>query len=258
MGVEAPGWLTSSWAKVLGALGVYGTLTGLGIVPLPAAIIAVSVGFLSGQLQLALAVALVISLCVNLFLVVVLTRRRRGGQGRPARHPRPQAFAVDGELDSIMLTSADLEAWWANMLAVARERVGPDARASVGSIHIDSAFIHFRGESVAAMKSFSGTVAGPDPRHVSWYGINRKDKPWEHDPAPPLWRTDDTWRDLVKKAWIRERPTRSLCVLYQANSGTHRYWRLIFGPYQTEDEQLVRAREYVLIDGQLAVSAPTA
>ncbi len=183
--MKAPGWLTSTWAKILGAFGAYVTLAGLGILPLPAAIVAVFVGALAGQLELALAIALVISLCSNVLLVIILTRHLRGRRHhRRAGPPRPKAYAVDGELDSILLTSADFEAWWANMLAVARERVGPDARAYVESIHIDSAFITFRGESVAAMRSFSGSVAGPDPGHVSWYGIHRKETAWDHGSLP--------------------------------------------------------------------------
>jgi hypothetical protein len=137
------------------------------------------------------------------------------------------------------------------MLAVARERVGPDARAYVESIHVDSPFIVFRGESPAALKAFSGTVAGPDPSHVSWYGVHRKDRAWDEDPPSPLWRTDDTWRDLLKRAWLQERPVRSLCVLYPTRIGNERSWKLSFGPYSTDDERLVAGRIYRLVDGKL-------
>jgi hypothetical protein len=249
--MQTPDWLRSWWAKVIGGLGVYGTLAGLGVIPFPATLLAVILGALSGQLALALAIALVVSLCINVFLVLAIRQRRWRHRGRSVGLPRPKALAVEGELDSIVLTSADFESWWANMLAVARERVGPDARAYVDSIHLDNAFIVFYGESPAALKAFSGTVAGPDPSHVSFYGVHRKDKAWDSDPRPPLWRTDDTWRELIKRAWLQERPVRSLCTLHPEGRGADRWWMLSFGPYGTDDERLVRGRNYRLVNGEL-------
>jgi hypothetical protein len=237
-------------------LGAYGGLVTLGLLPLPAAIVAVAVSLIGANPVLALGIALGVSLAANLVLVAfALTRLRRGHRRHPPgtqSPPRPTTYRVPGQLDTIAITSADLEAWWANLMQVLRDKVGPDATAGVEAVHLsDSAFIVFRGSSLAAMKRFSGTVQGPHPDHVSFYGITRVDQPPMTSFDPPLWRTDDSWIELLRRAWIRERPRRTTTVLNEFGSGQERYWRLSFGPYQTDDERSVGTRWYWLRDGEL-------
>lgn len=238
-------------APLVAAFGLYGTMVGLGILPLPAAAIALVAGQLSGNLNLALWLALSLSLIANLALAAYTLRSQPWRWRRRPRRTRPKAYSTPGELDTILLTSADFESWWANLLRVARERVGPDAEAYVETIHLDPAFIVFRGQSVAAGKAFSGTVGGTDPADVDWYGVHRTDRLWTTSPEPPLWRTDDSWRELLQKAWLRERPRRSLCTLKARGRAGERYWELDFGPYSTDDERLIQGRSYTLRDGQL-------
>lgn len=244
--------------KVVSGLGFYGTLAGLGLLPLPATAIALTIGAVSGNLTAAFALALAMSLAANVVMVIYLLRRRSRHPHRgEARPPRPKAYAVPGQWDTILLTSADFEAWWANLLSVLRERVGSDVRAYVEAIHLgDNPFIVFRGSSAAALKRCSGTVGGPLPAHVFFYGINRVDSVPDRELAPPLWRSDDSWKDLLTRVWIRERhgdgsAPSVTCVLYARQRNGGRLWYMSLGPYHTDDDRLVPGRGYWLHDGEL-------
>lgn len=235
------GWI----ARAVGGLGIYSVLAGLGLLPLPAALVALVAGAVAGQLPVALGIALILSLVVNVVLVAALTRRQRSRRRRGPE--RPSALANRTELDSLTTTSADLEAWWANMTRIVSERVGPDAYAYVEAIHLSSRpFIVFYGQSPAAMKGFGGTVRGTEPGDVDFYGIYKVDALWERPIRPPLWRSDDSWLNLVRAAWLRERPGEPHCVLYQGIDGSTRFWRVRFAQYLTSDDRLIPGREYSL------------
>lgn len=237
--------LTAWIGRTLTGLGTYSVLAGLGLLPLPAALAAIAVGAVAGQLPLALGIVLILSLVANGLLVAALLRRRPSR--RRSKPERPSALAKPTELDSLTTTSADLEAWWANMTRVIAERVGPDAYAYVEAIHLGpSPFIVFYGQSAAAMKGFGGTVGGTQPSDVNFYGIYKVEALWERPIRPPLWRSDDSWLNLVRLAWVRERPGDPHCVLYQGIDGTTRFWRVSFAQYLTSDDRLIPGREYTL------------
>ncbi len=247
-------WLEGWWAKAIGALGVYGTLAGLGLLPLPAALVALLVGALTNNVILALGIALATSLTANVILATAFWRSPWRRRRSTVRTPRPKAFATEDDLGSLILTSTDLEEWWANAMTAARIKVGPDARGFVESIHISqSTFMVIYGESVAAGKGFNLHVAGPHPDHVSWLSVHRKEKVWQRTLSEPLWRSDDSWRELVRQSWIRERPLNSGSALYPRESSHGRYWELHYAQYLTDDERLIPGRMYRLREGQLEV-----
>jgi hypothetical protein len=83
------------------------------------------------------------------------------------------------------------------------------------------------------------------------------DELWERPIRPPLWRSDDSWLDLVRRAWLRERPSDAHCVLYQGIDGNTRFWRVNFAQYLTSDDRLIPSRQYTLdTDGQLQAHRP--
>ena len=242
-------WFSSSWAKAIGALGVYGTLAGLGLLPLPAVAIAVVAGLLTNNLIPALAVSLALSLIVNIV-------QFRGIRLRTLSPPRvlPSAFKVPGDLSTLTLTSEVLEGWWAYALSLVRERVGSDVTAYVASINIHPiTVLSIWGQSRAAMKQFGLRVAGTEPRYIYWGDVHKTAK--RRGPYPePLWRTDDSWRELIPAAWLRERPTvRGSVTLYERDDDGKRFWELVFTQYLTDDEVMMPGRFYSLRDGELVV-----
>lgn len=244
-------------AGTLGALGVYGTLAGLGLLPVPAAVVAVSLGIASNQLEAALLIALAISLAVNLALGSYFWRQRRRRPRRLGRPyvPWPTTFTDPNDLSTIALTSADVEAWWANAIRTARDRIGPDAVLAVERINLVPVFIVFTGASRAAGRTFSGSVVGPDPTHVSWWHIVREEHLPSTVPEPPLWRTDETWVELIKQAWIKERPVRSDWDLFaRKGPDSQRFWRLVCRSYIAADDRRIPARSYRLVNGRLETS----
>jgi hypothetical protein len=250
MTVKLPGWLSSSWAKVIGAVGVYGTLAGLGLLPLPAAAIAIVAGLLTNNLVPALAIGLALSLLVNVIQFAFLRRRGRYG----SRRRLPSAFTVPGDLSTLTLTSEILESWWAYALTLVREKVGPDVNAYVASVDIHPVTsLSIWGESRAAMKKFDVRVVGTREGHVHWGTIHKIEKVRELYPEP-LWRTDGTWRDLVEAAWVRERPTiRGSVTLYERNERGRRSWELVFTQFLTDDEVMMPGRFYSLDGDELKV-----
>jgi hypothetical protein len=246
--VKPPGWLSSWWAKVIGTLGVYGTLAGLGLLPLPAAAVAVVAGVLTNNLVPALALGLVVSLAANVFQFALFRRRLSRRLGRPP----PLAFATPGDLSTLTLTSEILESWWNYAMSLVRERVGPDVNAYVASVEIHPVTVlSIWGESRAAMKSFDIRVAGTTPEHIYWGRVYKTDKLRTRHPEP-LWRTDDSWRELIQAAWLRERPAiRGSVTLYERNDKTRRRWELVFTQYMADDELMMPGRFYSLEDGEL-------
>jgi hypothetical protein len=235
--------------RAIAFLGAYGTLAGLGLLPLPAAALALALGFFAGQLTLAVGIALAISLLANAILAVKLYRVP--WRHRRERTPGPLAYVDENDLSTIILTSADLEAWWANGLRAADQQIGPQIKAYLDSIHLTPPrpFMAMVTHSPASMKTLSVQVHGTRPEDVSDYGIVRVDKAWSAQARDPLWRTDDTWRDLLRRAWARESPVDSGVVLYQFSDG----WALHFSLYRTNDERIVKGRWYRLIGGELQV-----
>ena len=141
---------------------------------------------------------------------------------------------------------------------VARAKVGPDAHANQDGIFLrpgsNAVFIQVRGESVAASKVFSLRVSGPDSSHVSSPFVLRADAPWTNEPRQPLWRSDESWIELLRRAWLKERPnTRSICVLHERSETNGRYWLLTFNSYITDDLRRIPGRAYRLRNGDLEI-----
>jgi hypothetical protein len=242
--------------RVTGILGTYGTLVALGLLPIPATLIAVIAGAITEELLLAITVALFVSVAVNVGLVYYVWRGP-GKRWRTRRPPPSTAYSVPGDLGTLVLTSQDFEDWWTVAVDAARKAVGPDVLADVGSIHFGavSAFMAVYGESAVALKRFDLHVDGALPGNVVIHAILRNRKAtanWQ--PQEPLWRSDGSWRNLVEQAWLREGPRdldRTLCFLSaKIDDRNARYWRITFQDYDADDDSLDR-RAYRFVDGRL-------
>jgi hypothetical protein len=151
------------------------------------------------------------------------------------------------------MTGPDLEAGWEVMLTMARE-IGSDAALALTEIEIVGApRVAADGWSEEAQVTFSvGATLGSRDGWVSPW--KRAPNPWQTGfGSPPLWRTDETWRELLRKAWARERPFRGavrLLVVYMSSeSGVVGSWQIRFDPFDGTFHH--PSKTYRLEDGAL-------
>jgi hypothetical protein len=250
-------------SAVVRALGVWGTLAGLGLAPTASALFGI-LAAVTGS-NTALWIAFVVSFGANVVLVVAYwrlrSRIRRAVRGITAsgiemstKAEQAKWLSVPGELGSIVLPVPDLEIAWGVLLTKARE-VGEDAALVLQHIELGAPpNLQADGWSEEAQVTFTvGTTVGSD--RGGWLSPwKRAPYPWQRKVgAPPLWRTDGTWSELLRKAWARERPFKGtvyLSVNYAGTDGdTIGTWLVEFQAYDGRFHH--PGRKYHLEDGAL-------
>ncbi len=246
--------------RAAGALNLWGSLVALGLAPTAVAVLAAASG--SG---LWLWVALGVSVLANVALLWrFIQYRQRVARAwaslttrivdRPGWIGEPSVWLPDPtDLGSLQVSLADLEKAWSEAEAKVKADVAPDVSLGLEAFTLGSnPAIEVRGWSNAAKVALA---AGCRLGSYCWISARRQDAPssWMGPVGEaPLWRADDTWRELVRLSWLRERPFRGQVFLRpdygrRTDAGVPT-WSVDYHPV---DEFYHPKRSYRLVDGQL-------
>jgi hypothetical protein len=249
------------------ALGVWASLVALGLAPTAVAVIAAVTGSATW-----LWIALAASLAANAALILRIVRMRRRAEEFKAairsavveypgelRQTSTQWVPTPLDLLSLSIGLSDLEKTWSEAESKANHDVGPDVKLGLSKVSLGSVpTVEVDGWSDDAGVRFTVGCRFDGGCWLSAW----KDKelpPWMGRVGDqPLWRTDDTWRELVRRSWLRERPFRGEVHLvpdWPATGEGPASWRIDY--IRMEEKVNHPRRSYRLIDGELVDGADT-
>lgn len=129
------------------------------------------------------------------------------------RQPEPSAWLPDPKnLDSLRLTTADLDRMYAKADATARDEIAPDAYVEFQSIVLlPMQCAYF--EAYSTSSEVAGVVFVTPDR--AWTGRLKRQRGTTVRNALRPWHIDTAWRELVRMSWLRER---------HMGEGVHLYW----------------------------------
>lgn len=111
------------------------------------------------------------------------------------------------DLTQLALTKEDLEAAWAAAVKEVHARLAPDANLHFRYLGLlPMTYVAFHTGSAAAAR-IATILVYPD-LSTSLFAVERVTDPLRigRGPFEPEWRRDETWAELIRLSWIRERP----------------------------------------------------
>ena len=161
-----------------------------------------------------------------------------------ASEPTKSRFlAVPGDLATLTLTNAELDAFLGRADTLAATQMAPDASLAFRFLDLlPRPDLTFGGFSAMAGRRFQLDVNEDGSR---LYSIRRKQgTPVEliGEPKAP-WQVDATWRELVEASWLRVRPFDGWVTLYYS-----RGWEIHYNP---SDDDPDRERRFGMQNGKL-------
>lgn len=260
-----PNW--KLWGRRgLQVLRTWGLLAGLGLAPLPVALVAVASGFLASASPVVLGALLAVTLGWALVAtaVAVLFYRRMITARRPfSNDPQPSQWLPKGDPRLLALTDRDIEDAFVRVRRYAQDQLGEDSEVWFESMGVLPGIeLNFEAWSRTADKTMVIAIDGSGPRQprlVVVSGGKVRRRKWPDDP----FTADRTWRELLRKSWLREgpyfrgwlslRPQDAYPVATENwNPPEWWYWLAAFSPSPSAPTMAIpKGSNYRLVDGQL-------
>jgi hypothetical protein len=202
-----PNW--KAWRRrALDVLRTWGLLAGLGLAPLPLALVAAATGFFASVPPVVLGALLAVSLGWALVATwVALEYRRRVNRVRRALSddPQPSQWLPNGDPRLLALSDRDLEDAFVRVQRYAQDELGDDSEVWVDFLGIlPNVELHFEASSMTAHKTMTVVIEGPK---VGQARVELVRGGHSQQPLPPdPFTADPSWRELLRKSWLREGP----------------------------------------------------
>jgi hypothetical protein len=236
------------------------------VIGVAAGALVIAGGFVVGQTGMGLAIALLISGSIIVALTFAYRRSRKravalerelanaqhelaqlqSAVDQQRRQPIPRRnrwIGTQGDLTTLVITNAHLEAAYEAARMVAAQRLGPDVEVRfaalrlmlfLGGAHfaVDYPDLHFDAFSPSAGREALLTYSGTDET-CRVNNLSRVENPFFLSDEPTPWRIDDGWRRLVEMSWLRMRPfVGDVSLLWSGGS-----WRVTYARWLDDQER---------------------
>ena len=224
-------------------LATWGVLAGLGLAPLPIVLLAWALGVFDTPLERMLAVALALAVgwaIAATFLYVRYRRRVAAHLGRLVNlfEPEESPWLPGADPARLLLASEDIQHANIRATTLARDELGEDAQVWLESFEVlPTCRLNYEAIGPTAHKTVQFEITGrAGDDYIA--SIRRRRGIPDHIPRSRLQDpliTSPSWRDLLRKSWLREGPNfRGSVTLYPYPWGSAVSWSILYFPYSPD------------------------